>query len=674
MQLTHSLVYSFDIFDTVLTRKVGDPQTVFQRCGDRAIDRGLLQVSSSVFQAARVAAESRARTIYNAEVTLTEIYSELRNSLNLSGDQTQQLLKLELEIEAELIISVPRAKEWIEQTRQIASTIVFTSDMYLPKAFLVEQLKRYRLWQEHDRLYVSGEVRKSKSTGELFQVVLSDLKLHPEQLIHTGNNYHADVQAAKAMKVATVFKPDANLNRFEQILQDQSASTDGESPLWAGASRCARLAHPASSNHSQTVREVAAGIAAPAIVAYVAWILQSAQQEGLERLYFLARDGEILLKVARLLAPQINPTIELRYLYASRQALRLPAMTEINETVLDWIFEPSTILTIEAIWLRVGLQPEDFEPVLTSWGFGRSTWQRNLSVAEREQMRSHFSSCQEIITAISKSAQRERAILHDYLTQEGVLSTQRCGMVDLGWRGSLQAALEKVLQPITSHFPTWYYFGFLKTTPLQGKSYGFFFDHLNQSGFYSITHCAIPMMEIFCAGTHGTTLSYQRMIDQSISPRLKEHTNTIVNDWGLPVLQEAVLDFTRALIESNVELSNPKLYREAIAASFTAFWYHPSKAEMTVLGSFPFFDEPNEQYYTPWASPVRLIDVFQFAIGHRSDYLPMSSWQTVSMAQSSGLVKFLLPIVRFFRYGSFRAAEIPKYVHRVWYAFSQAIA
>lgn len=668
------LAYSFDIFDTVLTRCVGEPQAVFQRCGDRAIELGLLNISAIEFQWARVSSESRAREIYGGEVTLTEIYIELAHTLTLSEAQIQALLRLELEIEAALIVPVPSAIQLIEQARQSASEIVFISDMYLPKVFLVEQLKRYGIWQDGDRLYVSGEVKKSKATGELFQTVLLDLSLRPDQMIHAGNNYQSDITAAQAAKIRTCYKPEANLNRFEQILQQHSLATNGEASIWAGISRLARLAQPNQSSDATVICEVASSVAAPAIVAYVTWILQSAKQEGLQRLYFLARDGEILLKVARLLAPQLYPEVELRYLYASRQALRLPAMTELNETVLNWIFEPSTILTIEAIWMRVGLQPEAFETRLTSWGFPRSTWQRNLSVVEREQVRSFFSSCREIRTAISAIAQQERAILHAYLKQEDVLSEQRCGMVDLGWRGSLQAALETVLQPLTPNLPTWYYFGLLRTTPLQGKAQGFFFDHLKQTGFYSVAHCAIPMMEIFCAGTHGTTLGYAQLTNQAVLPKLKEQENTIVNNWGLPSLQEAVLAFTRALIASNADLSNPKLYRETIAALFSEFWFHPTQAERTVFGSFPFFDEPNERYSTPWASPIRLIDLFEFAIGKRSHYLPLSSWEPVSLVQSSGLVKFLLPIVLFFKYGKFSTTDVPKYVHRVWYAFSQAIA
>src|SRR5699024_7318970 len=57
---------------------------------------------------------------------------------------------------------------------------------------------------------------------------------------------------------------------------------------------------------------------APFLVCYVRWVLDQALQRGIKRLYFVARDGEVMYKIARQLK-RPGDDIEMRYLYGSRR-------------------------------------------------------------------------------------------------------------------------------------------------------------------------------------------------------------------------------------------------------------------------------------------------------------------------------------------------------------------
>jgi predicted HAD superfamily hydrolase len=59
---------------------------------------------------------------------------------------------------------------------------------------------------------------------------------------------------------------------------------------------------------------LAADVVAPCYVAYVKWLLNDAQKRGIKRLYFLSRDGYILMKIAENME---HDGIELRYLFLS---------------------------------------------------------------------------------------------------------------------------------------------------------------------------------------------------------------------------------------------------------------------------------------------------------------------------------------------------------------------
>ena len=57
-----------------------------------------------------------------------------------------------------------------------------------------------------------------------------------------------------------------------------------------------------------------AQVVAPFMVAFVEWIFKSANQDNVKRLYFLARDGQILWKIASRLIKAGVTDIDCRYL------------------------------------------------------------------------------------------------------------------------------------------------------------------------------------------------------------------------------------------------------------------------------------------------------------------------------------------------------------------------
>jgi hypothetical protein len=72
------------------------------------------------------------------------------------------------------------------------------------------------------------------------------------------------------------------LTRFDPVISPTEPRTPG---------RAARAAVEVTSEQGTAIRDVAAGVAAPALVGFVIWMLEQARQRGLLRLRFLSRDG-----------------------------------------------------------------------------------------------------------------------------------------------------------------------------------------------------------------------------------------------------------------------------------------------------------------------------------------------------------------------------------------------
>ena len=126
---------------------------------------------------------------------------------------------------------------------------------------------------------------------------------------------------------------------------------------------------------------VASGVSGPLMTGYVLWCLNKTKELGLKRLYFLSRDGQILLKIAKILNKELKYNIELKYFYASRQALLFSAIQEINQEALEWILAPTSFLTLKIVFNRINIKLEDISVILKEYGF--SDYDKHLLKSER---------------------------------------------------------------------------------------------------------------------------------------------------------------------------------------------------------------------------------------------------------------------------------------------------
>jgi FMN phosphatase YigB (HAD superfamily) len=589
-------IASFDVFDTVLTRIVGDPRAVFLLLGKKLFNQSLIEFMPEVFAHARIKAEPRAFKNIGEACTLQHIYTEIAIALRLTDEQQERIMQLELELESELIRPVPIARKIIKSVRERQDRIAFLSDMYLPAEFIYEQLVRHSFWQEGDVLYVSNKYGRSKATGQLFQELIVGEGVLPQRISHWGNDLRVDVQGAKKVGIKAQYFREGNLNRYEQLLESYSYATEGLSSMMAGASRLVRLQVPVSSSREEALRNVAAGVVAPTLVGYVIWVLQQAQKRGLKRLYFVSRDGQILLEIARRLVSKLDIDCELRYIYGSRLSWNLPALASLDDDQASqmlerpsWILDTTSAVSVRDFWARVDITPEAIEDHLATIGFENEDWERTLSSKEQQALHPLLSE-RKIKELILKKAAQQQKILIDYLAQEMLLDTIPKGLVDLGWFGSSYDSLYPILKSKSATLDVGLFFGlrdhFQKNQSSSKK--GYFFDEQLQTGFASaLPGLGIVPLEMFCAADHNTVIGFVEKGGQAC-PLFRDKDNQRVNEWGLALVRDAVYNFTENLLFDG-GLVNPYAdVREASSEVLKSFWLTPSELEATAWGNFPW--------------------------------------------------------------------------------------
>ncbi|MDD5218371.1 MAG: hypothetical protein PHN49_02405 [Candidatus Omnitrophica bacterium] len=633
-------VVSFDVFDTVLTRKIGNPRSLHMILGKQV--QGILTTPCSVekFAYLRTAAESIAYEKMGQSTTLSDIYMELERSMGLTQYEREKIMKMERELEEKLIIPIPIAKCLVEKARKNRQQIVYVSDMYLDSDFIRAQHERFGLWRAGDKLFVSCEYGKSKSQG-LFKEIVRILNIKASDIKHYGNDEFHDYKAAKVAGLKRTLLNNGNLNRYERILEAFSSTTQGLASIMAGVSRQARISVPASSKKQELIRDVAASVAAPLLVSYVLWVLQYAKINQLRRLYFLARDGHILLKIAAILIRKLNLSIELKYLYGSRQAWYLPSLEVLDEKELEVIFAPSSIMTIKDLFARFKITPKDITNHLKHIGFNRADWERKLTNDEYRSLRKLILEEKEIKQLILEHAKDCRKLLLGYLAQEGLYDATPYAIVDLGWRGGMQKALSRA----ANIRPVGLYYGIIAEKPLDEK-YGtakcYLFDNGTKQGFLNYADKDLNiMLETLCSADHGVSMGYEKK-GSVIVPVLKENRNTEVVDWGLPLIQQTICQFSENM-ELDSDLVNPWVdMRQACSALIDNFWLKPGKIIAKAWGDFPFEEDQCSGKYHSLASSYGMGNIISAFNKVKLPQHLFCSWRGGSMAITPVPLQILL--------------------------------
>ena len=165
---------SFDIFDTLVTRRVATPAGIF------AIMQNILMQDTSFtpdfknnFCKIRVNSENLARISAKqannyCEISFYEIYNLIQQKFNLSDYQTKFLKKLEIETEIKNLVPINKNIALLKDYLSQGSRVVLISDMYHSAETIRKMLLCiYDVFKDL-KIYVSNEYRVSKGEGGLY--------------------------------------------------------------------------------------------------------------------------------------------------------------------------------------------------------------------------------------------------------------------------------------------------------------------------------------------------------------------------------------------------------------------------------------------------------------------------------------------------------------------------
>lgn len=348
-----------------------------------------------------------------------------------------------------------------------------------------------------------------------------------------------------------------------------------------------------------------AKIVTPALFSYVLWILKQALSKKFKTLYFLARDGFIMHKIAIQMCEKFNLAIECKYLYCSRVSLRMPSYHIIGDEAYSLIFNGGYQISPFILLNRIGLSKAE-----------RLSIYEEISIADIDE--NSFISKSECV-ALSEKMKKSKIFKEllqkkstacyfdtiEYLKQEGLFDKKDVVIVDSGWTGSMQRTLRQLINSAGS-FPnvTGFYFG-LYEYPVNEK------DGQYLSWYFSPqTNATIKakfnnnLFECMCCAPHEMTVSYECNKNQ-YAPVFKKNENSYSGDWDINLQIKTIVEVTSELLkkisfddfnnDDNLKYSR-KLMQKLMSK--------PSQLQAQTYVDCIFSDDVQEVYSNPIATII----------------------------------------------------------------------
>ena len=504
-----------------------------------------------------------------AEYMLEDLLKRMLERVLKSGssDRTalaKQLAEVEFEFELRNTYVDGDVLEFI--TKYPSEETIFLSDFYMGADKLKHLLDYHGILAHVPDGISSCDVGLNKRSGQLFAHVHTAFGVLPPQHVHIGDNVFADVQVPRRMGVKTVhFEPRAeHSKRLEraEFLNDRTA-------LFQHVSGKVEIAASGESKalEGKALQAFRLGLSvAPLLVGFVLFIAERALSDRLKHVFFFTREGEFFLELWRILFPANKLAgvrlPEAKLLETSRMASFSGSLREPSSAEMMRLWTLHTTHSVAALLKTLGLDPQVFDQVCQRHGL-----KLDEEIAQPwsdVRMRALFDD-PAFSDAIREKSQRDRQNVLSYLQQRGWSHDLACaGVVDIGWRGSIQDNLAMLLPCCQIHG---YYLGLKQFRNPQSdncKKWAFGPD-VNRMPDDQNLLAGVTSLEMLCNSPNGSVVGYE-IDDQGISKALRlvdSKENEVFHDFtgyfqqGVRRAAECWADFVDSHVISSAELQSP---------------------------------------------------------------------------------------------------------------------
>ncbi len=305
---------SFDIFDTLLTRRVLYPSDVFE----------LIEEHSGIVGFKKMRIEVERILNRSCVPTIDEIYLELLKCGIISSSRVDEIKRLEIAIEHSVLIPRVDVVKIFNYAKEQGKKISLISDMYMGRSILEPILNSCGI-TGYDHIYVSCDYGMTKTSG-LYEQYKKDVKA--DSYLHIGDDSDADINFANLNEIVSikVMSPNdmAEISSYCKVL---GFPQNLHERLMAGMVLSKIFNSPFALYHSEgrpavgNAQNLGYLFMGPVMTGFIYWLIKVTEGK-FDRILFASRDGYLVMKMYEIVLnsmPERNLP-QKTYFYTSRMA------------------------------------------------------------------------------------------------------------------------------------------------------------------------------------------------------------------------------------------------------------------------------------------------------------------------------------------------------------------
>lgn len=622
-------LYSFDIFDTLVTRRVATPTGIF------LIMQHKLQQSKNIpeliknnFFKIRVEAEcfarfSKKQTENTEEICIDDIYQLINDNYDLSRETTCFLKELEIETEIKNLVPIKKNINLLKKLVAAQKKVVLLSDMYLPEKTLRWMLVHVDTVFENIKIYVSAEYNASKNDGKIFNIVKLAENISYKNWYHYGDNKQSDIKNPQYYGINTNYCPVEHLMPYENFLINSRPEQVFFQSL-CGSAKYTRMKYKETNVAYSAVFDFGASFAAPILYNFVDWVIKFSIKKGVNTIYFIARDGYIPKIIADIIIEKRKLNLKTKYLYGSRIAWRIPSEQTLNEFIDSILLEEySDKINGAFLSYRLGIPYEILKKLLKI-----KSHKTILKRKERKILAEKIKFNEEIRKKVLSFQKEKKELLKAYFKQEIDFNQKDIIFVDLHGSGKTQDHVSSILNEISDCNVCSLYLTNCLGKQKEKSQKMSYFSTLNYLSFW---------IELLARCPKGQTIGYKK-VNNKIEPVLEDINIELFNDWGFENYLTGIKSFCNDIIDfekiNGFSVNSIDLY----CFYYTYFTQMLDKQTADIAGDIPYTMIGNEKNISKCAKPQTLFNaLLNFLLCKKPETI--SEFPYISTARSGKLCK-----------------------------------
>ena len=421
-------ICAYDFFDTIVHRNCHPEKVLYQWSKEisRVVD---FKISPSHIYQLRKEAEYSLKAQDNVEEPK---YTELiKNIFAKIQDEKIEWVRFfnycyecELKIELSHLNLDSECIRDIKKQKEKGNIVIIVSDFYLGKDFIRHILKEFHIEDLFSEVFVSCDLNKRKSSGNLYQFILSYFKIEPNHLYMQGDNYKSDVLIPQRLGINSTYRKYKDtfniLNRreFERKIKQIQFSNPRKNALSGYAGE---------------------------LVYFISDLYKQLCIEGVTKVLFCSREGQLLKKLFDEYQLKIwgEKTIESIYFYVSRKATILPSLTEFSKEEFRMIFRQFDKLKIRDFLNSIGFTNDEIIQVCNEI---HCSLEENIYINKKNAIYNKLSESKYFLNIYEEKRKNQKQLFHRYLKELGFsLKEDKITIVDIGWKGTIQDCIQRSL-------------------------------------------------------------------------------------------------------------------------------------------------------------------------------------------------------------------------------------